>query len=94
MSNTEPGRSAPPLSMAAVSALHRGDKIGAIKIMRAEQRLGLKEAKDLVEDHLHSHPALQSAFQTASKNAHPAGLFWLIVGIALAMAIYYMWNRG
>ncbi len=78
-----------PLSLAALSALHRGDKIGAIKIMRAEQKLGLKEAKDLVEGHLQSHPALDSSFRTANRNAQPAGLFWLVVAIILATAIYY-----
>lgn len=38
----------PTLSETAVSALHRGDKIAAIKAVRRETSLGLSEAKALV----------------------------------------------
>jgi hypothetical protein len=38
----------PTLPPAAIAALNAGNKIEAIKIVRQEQRHGLKEAKDLV----------------------------------------------
>ena len=45
---TEPAHTS-TLSNAAVELLWRGDMIGAIKVVRAERNLGLKEAKDLVD---------------------------------------------
>ena len=42
------------LSNAAVELLWRGDVIGAIKLVRVERNLGLKEAKDLVDASSHS----------------------------------------
>ena len=40
------------LSPAAIAALWKGQMIEAIKVVRQEQNLGLKEAKDAVEAYL------------------------------------------
>ncbi|TRZ96713.1 MAG: hypothetical protein D4R84_06580 [Rhodocyclaceae bacterium] len=40
----------PALSAEAIAALRRGNKIEAIKLVRVERNLGLKEAKDAVEN--------------------------------------------
>ncbi|MDP3089924.1 MAG: hypothetical protein Q8N04_04560 [Nitrospira sp.] len=47
------------LSNAAVEMLWRGDVIAAIKVVRAERNLGLKEAKDLVGAYIRSRPSLR-----------------------------------
>jgi hypothetical protein len=40
----------PPLSPPAIAALHKGNKIAGIKIVRQELNIGLKEAKDAWSD--------------------------------------------
>ena len=42
----------PRLSTAAISALQHGRKIAAIKIVREERNIGLKEAKNVVDDYV------------------------------------------
>lgn len=54
------------LSAEALAALHEGRKIDAIKILRAERGLGLKEAKEEVDAYLRDHPELASMQQTGS----------------------------
>ena len=43
---------APELSPATNAALRHGNKIEAIKIVRGERNIGLKEAKDAVENYV------------------------------------------
>src|SRR3990167_1052310 len=51
------------LPSAAIEALRKGNKIEAIKILRRERNLGLKEAKDCVEDYVRRDPLLQRSLQ-------------------------------
>lgn len=44
------------LPAAAIAALHRGEKIEAIKIFRNERPLDLKDSKDPVEAYLQTRP--------------------------------------
>lgn len=80
---------APPLSIAAISALHRGNKIDAIKIVREERNIGLKQAKDAVEDYVRSKPDLQSAFAAAQAGTQRSALRWLAMLIVPAILAYY-----
>ena len=86
--NRETG-AAPPLSIAAIAALHQGNKIEAIKIVREEQDIGLKEAKDAVEDYIRSQPTLQSSFAAAQSETKRTALRWLVMLIGLAILAYY-----
>lgn len=61
---TEPNHSS-TLSNAAVELLWRGDVIAAIKLVRAERNLGLKEAKGLVESYICSQPSLRQKMEQA-----------------------------
>ena len=91
MNDANPKTSAAPsLSIAAISALHHGNKIDAIKIVREERNIGLKEAKDAVEDYVRSQPALQSSFATAQAETKRAALRWLAMLIGLAILVYYL----
>lgn len=76
------------LSEAAISALQRGNKIEAIKLIREERGLGLKEAKDEVEDYLRTQPALQATFATAQTQASRSALMWLLVLIGGGILLY------
>ena len=70
----------------ALAALRRGNKIEAIKIVRAELGLGLKEAKDAVEAYERAHPAPSS--RSPIQHGDPsAGRTWLLVAVALAVLI-------
>jgi hypothetical protein len=63
---------------AATEALTKGQKIGAIKIVRQERGVDLKEAKDAVDDYLRAQPAREGQLQEASKGARGMWI-WLLV---------------
>ena len=73
----------------ALAELRKGSKIGAIKIVREQWSLGLKEAKDLVDAYIESRPELQKAMWEAQAGARSALLKWLVVIALLAAAAYY-----
>ncbi len=84
-----------PLSPAALAALSQGNIIEAIKQVRAETGLGLKEAKDLVERHQSAKvpasrkPRLGSG--QVAESRFGAG-FWLAV--IVGGALLYLWFSG
>jgi len=80
---------APTLSAAAIAALRRGNKIEAIKLVRMELNIGLKEAKDAVEDFVKGQPELQSALAEAQGEAKRSAVVWIAVLIGLAVLAYY-----
>jgi len=63
----------------AIAALQNGNKIEAIKIVRMERNIGLKEAKDAVEAYVAAQPALQATMAAAQKQGAAGLLRWLIV---------------
>ena len=76
-----------PLPEAVVAAIQSGRKIEAIKILRGETGLGLKEAKHAVDVYVQRHPDLESNLGTASES--PFGRLLLIgAAVAAAIAIY------
>jgi len=83
----------PTLPPAAIAALHQGNKIEAIKIVRTERDLGLKEAKDAVEDYVRTQPSLQSAFANAQSESKRGALLWVAAVIAVALVVY-LFSRG
>lgn len=58
-----------PVPEAAVEALQRGSMIEAIKIVRTESGLGLKESKDAVDAYLRRNPELQHSLAESSSDA-------------------------
>jgi ribosomal protein L7/L12 len=79
---------APQLSTAAIAALQQGNKIEAIKIVRKEHNLGLKEAKDAVDLYVQGQPALQASFAAAQGESKRNALLWLAVIVGLAFLAY------
>jgi len=79
----------PKLPQAAIEALEQGLKIQAIKLVRAETNLGLKEAKDLVERYLADNPEVQAKYAANKRNAGcGVGLLaWALVSIVLLKAV-------
>ena len=66
------------LPQAAVSALWRGQVVEAIKLVRVEQNVGLKEAKEQVEAYVHTQPALRSRLVQTHADAREGWLRWVI----------------
>jgi hypothetical protein len=81
----------PPLPPPAIAALHKGNKIEGIKIVRQELDIGLKEAKDAVERYLASQPTLQSAFAAQQSEVKRRVLIWLaaIIGLAIVTCRWF-----
>ena len=94
MTDVNPNNSADmQLPPAAVAALHQGNKIEAIKIVRQERGIGLKEAKDAVDLYVQGDPLLQGKFATARAEGKRSCITWLTVLIALAIAGYYLFGK-
>jgi ribosomal protein L7/L12 len=82
------------ISTAAAFALQGGDKIGAIRIVRQDQHIGLKAAKEIVESYLADHPSQQMQCANASAEAvrKLVGRIF-VVGALIALAAYYLAGR-
>lgn len=77
------------LPVAAIAALNAGDKIGAIKLVREERGIGLKEAKDAVEAYVALHPELQAALESAQARSTGA-LKWIVALVVLAVLAWVL----
>ena len=82
-------RQKPPFPAAAEAALLKGNKIEAIKIVRRERGVDLKEAKDIVEQHVANHPGLQMQIESAQFAARGGLLPWLLAVIVIGALVYY-----
>ena len=74
------------LPSAAVAAIQQGNKIAAIKIIRAERGLGLKEAKDLVDAFVEADPVLRD--RVKQKSGSGFGIVLLIIAGAAAFWVF------
>ena len=78
VSNTE-------LEPDVIAELNNGRKIEAIKKLRGSQNIGLKEAKELVDHYLSSHPELDVTVQRSGGSG-------FILFIILAVAAYFIYT--
>jgi len=85
---------APQLPAAALAALEQGQVIEAIKIVRVERDLGLKESKDLVDAYVKSRPDLRQRLEAAQAEAREGFVRWLVIFLLVAAAIGYALARG
>jgi ribosomal protein L7/L12 len=76
------------LSASALAALRRGDKLEAIKVVRAELGLGLKEARDAVNAHIRDDPDLAHALAAARSESNARALWWLAAVVAFFVLAY------
>ena len=82
------------LSNAAVEMLWRGDVIAAIKVVRAERNLGLKEAKDLVDAYIRSQPSLRHKMEQAQAEMWQKLKRGLLVALIFAAAAAYFFFQS
>lgn len=86
--NAEISMTEQPLPPAAIQALEQGRMIEAIKIVRTEHHLSLKQAKDQVEQYVQQHPALlrQSRVAQMQQQGSVQRMIWLL-GFVLLLAV-------
>ena len=83
----------PSLSPAVAAALQRGNKIEAIRLLREETGLGLKEAKDSI-DSFENRGGAGSSPRSPGEVGKSSGSLWLAVAfVALAIIVYYLFRR-
>jgi len=80
---TEPGH----LPAEAVALLEQGQLIDAIRCVREAHQLGLKEAKESVEQYLACHTLVRERFQAANAMARNTAIHKLLNGLLLVGAI-------
>ena len=80
-------RSLPP---AALQALQQGRMIEVIKIVRTEQNLGLKQAKEQVEQYMQQHPELlrQSRVAQTQQQGSVQRLIWVLGLLLVALLVW------
>ncbi|NOS78468.1 MAG: 50S ribosomal protein L7/L12 [Nitrospira sp.] len=82
------------LSNAAVEMLWRGNVIEAIKVVRAERNLGLKEAKDLVDAYIRSQPSLRQKMEQAQAEMWQKLKRGLLVALIFAAVAAYVFFQS
>jgi ribosomal protein L7/L12 len=87
----ESGAAALPAT--ALAALRQGDKIAAIRALRIERNMGLKEAKAIVDDYVRSRPELQQSFAAAWKRTISTKVVLLIVIVAVLLLLFRLFSR-
>lgn len=68
-----------------IAELNNGRKIAAIKKLRALRNIGLKEAKELIDNYVSLHPELDVTVQRTGGSG-------FIVFIILAVAAYFFYT--
>jgi ribosomal protein L7/L12 len=77
------------LPLSVVAALRRGDKIEAIKLLREDRQIGLKEAKEEVERYLQGNPALFQQMQAKQAAAARTLQLWVLALLGIAILAYF-----
>lgn len=81
------------LPPAALQALQQGRMIEAIKIVRTEHNLGLKQAKEQVEQYMQQHPELlrQSRVAQTQQQGSMQWVMWMLGLLCLVGLL--VWQR-
>ena len=81
------------LPPAALQALQQGRMIEAIKIVRAEHNLGLKQAKEQVEQYMQQHPEVlrQSRMAQTQQQSGVQRVIW-VLGLLFLVGLL-VWQR-
>ncbi len=82
------------LPPAAVEALWQGNVIEAIKVVRQERNIGLKEAKDVVDLYIAAQPTLKKKIDHVLTTARQRFVRWLIGFLLLAVGAAFLMMQG
>lgn len=81
-----------PLSVAVVAALQQGNKIEAIRQLRVQRGIGLKDAKDAIDAHLREHAGKYPQMALATASFRRSATKWLLLG-AGAVVAFLIWRE-
>ena len=81
------------LASEAVAALESGNTIEAIKIVRVNSGLGLKESKELVEKYLREHPDLHQRYSAIRSEQNKGAFLKLLFLLTIAAFAAYLFTR-
>jgi ribosomal protein L7/L12 len=73
-----------------VSALSQGNKIEAIKLLREAYGIGLKEAKDMVDEYVKSRPEMSMKLVNLQQETKRSFFIWIVI-LAIALLVCYWW---
>lgn len=73
----------------AVAALEHGSKIEAIKYVRVANGVGLKDAKEIVEQFIDENPEVKRRMSSANAESARNSLGWTLLLAAIGAALYY-----
>jgi ribosomal protein L7/L12 len=78
------------LPQAVIEAISRNRKVEAIRLLREERNIDLKDAKEEVDRFIRENPALSDARGMPKEEGALGRFFLLIILILLAAAGYYL----
>lgn len=81
------------LPLEAVTLLHEGRYIEAVKAVRQADRSGLKEAKARVDAYVEREPILKAQFELRKSAARRRFFFWFLLFDAVIVAALIYWLR-
>ena len=70
-----------------LDAIHANRKIAAIKLLRAHQNLGLRDAKDIVDAYIAENPQLINR-KPAAEGSGPGFLLLVCVLVAIGFGVF------
>lgn len=79
------------LPTSATVALAAGRKLDAIKIVRSEWGIDLKEAREAVDSYINSQPGLAESMRSSTASGGRI-LLWIVIAAAI-VAVYYWVKR-
>lgn len=78
-----------------VNEIKAGRKIKAIKLLRAEQGVGLKKAKEMIEAYMQDHAEVKEAFEENQETGFSQErVLQLLVVIILLLIGYYFYHQS
>lgn len=80
-------------TQAVIDEIKQGKKIQAIKLLREENGVGLKEAKIAVETYISTHPDIQEAFESNTSEGLSQERMLQIIILVIAIAVVVLMVR-
>ncbi len=80
-------------TQAVIDEIKQGKKIQAIKLLREENGVGLKEAKIAVETYISTHPDIQEAFESNTSEGLSQERILQIVILVVAISVVMLMVR-
>ena len=79
---------------AVIAALTNGRKIEAIKILRGEWDMDLKDAKGAVDQYLSSRNSSQALRRAPTTEAGTGRMLWFVLVVIVVFIAYYMLTKS